>query len=265
MTPLAHKIVKELKLPLKRRTFHDQCGMLPRMSDVHCFELSKVYGMTEDLAQKLRQCPTSACQLAFLPAPRTWIEWKCNEGPNEGRYGVLLEKTDFGASFVVAGEALFSSGRVGEIRLRDDLLVPGYDVEFLPGDNLSLSGLKYIIGTIYAALALINTPRVIGRRQYAPHRGLDHDLRCAKKNIGKFPLHAWTEIKLEVAAPRDISSDPSVEHRYTGERALHFCRAYLRVRFGRVEIVSSYWAGNEALGVKQSRYVLTSPKEMEIA
>lgn len=108
---------------------------------------------------------------------------------------------------------------------------------------------------IYAALAVINSPRIIGRLQHMPNRGLERRL-TRSLGAGKFPLHAWTEITLHVTPPKDMMDDPSIEAHYTGQRALHFCRAHLRVRLGRLEIVRSHWRGDPALGIKQSRYVL---------
>ncbi|KTQ96970.1 hypothetical protein NS365_23330, partial [Aureimonas ureilytica] len=71
---------------------------------------------------------------------------------------------------------------------------------------------------------------------------------------GRFPLNAWTELQLRVASPRDLSRDASVEAHLTGQRPLHFCRAHLRVRLGRLEVVRSHWRGDASLGIKQTRY-----------
>lgn len=113
---------------------------------------------------------------------------------------------------------------------------------------------------LIAALAMINTPRIIGRRQYMPHAGLQRRLAAAKGMVGKFPLHAWTEIKLEVRPPEE-AGDAEHQTYLTGEKALHFCRAHLRVRLGKLEYVRSHWRGNPALGIKQSRYTLVPPRD----
>jgi hypothetical protein len=78
------------------------------------------------------------------------------------------------------------------------------------------------------------------------------------KLVGKFPLHAWTEIKLDVALPRDASNRQSVEAHYTGTVAYHWCRAHLRIRLGKLEIVKAHERGNPALGFKRSRYRLAN-------
>jgi hypothetical protein len=112
----------------------------------------------------------------------------------------------------------------------------------------------------YALLALINTPRVIGQRMHYPHQRLEREKLARLKLVGKFPLRAWTEIILKVAPPDDRSGEPSQEGHLTGERCLHFCRTYLRVRLGMLEYVDAHWRGNPALGMKQSRYRLELEK-----
>ncbi|QPF81665.1 hypothetical protein IC762_17725 [Bradyrhizobium genosp. L] len=104
-------------------------------------------------------------------------------------------------------------------------------------------------------LAMINTPRIIGRCQHMPHAGLARDLR-KRFGAGRFPLRAWTEIQLKVTPPEQ--GEGEAEAHLTGARALHFCRAHLRVRLGRLELVSSHWRGDPALGIKQSKYRLVS-------
>lgn len=256
MTPLAHALVKEMTLQLKRRTFIDRWGLLPEMSDIHCFELSEVSGLVENIANGISRNLQSTERLSFLPAPKTWMEWK----KGNIRYGILLKETELGANYVLAESSPFCSKRGGFIALRRPFIVK------YPGDALLIHdpGLSPVMASalalnILGALAVINTPRVVGRRQHMSHRGLERDLVRAKKTVGNFPLHAWTEIKLEVCDPRDASRDPSTEAHYTGMRALHFCRAHLRVRLGKLEIVRSHWRGDGSLGIKQSRYRLTAP------
>jgi hypothetical protein len=109
----------------------------------------------------------------------------------------------------------------------------------------------------YATLALINTPRVIGQKQHNPNERIERDKLKKMKLVGKFPLRAWTEIVLRVTTnPEDRSNELSQETHLTGERCLHYCRTYLRVRKGMLEYVEGHWRGNPALGMKRSRYRL---------
>lgn len=113
---------------------------------------------------------------------------------------------------------------------------------------------------LLGALACINTPRIIGRRTHLPHRGLERELLKRKAVIGKFPLHAWTEILLDVTPPEEAKGLPDYEARLTGEKALHFVRAHLRIRLGKLEFVSSHWRGSVTNGIKRSRYIMTDKK-----
>jgi hypothetical protein len=116
--------------------------------------------------------------------------------------------------------------------------------------------------TAYAGLSLINSPRIIGQRLHYPHGRAEREALKKAKMVGKFPLRAWTEIVLEVRVnPKDVSDEPSKEAHLTGERCLHYCRTYLRVRHGMLEYVEGHWRGDPSLGMKRSRYRLEPEKE----
>lgn len=267
MTPLAHSITKQLTLPVASRTFVDQCGLLKNMGDIHCFEVTDVFDMIADLAMQLGDTAEKMGALrlmatqTFLPAEKTWIEWKYDDG---SRDGVLVEMNGKNATCNWAhssGKYFASNKRHGFIILDGHVATlsirePWPVVRDIDGEDMSRK--RGWIFFIYAAIAIINTPKIVGRRQHMPHRGLERKLVSQRGLVGKFPLHAWTEIKLEVTAPRDASGDGSQEAHYTGERALHFCRAHLRVRLGKLEVVRAHWRGDPSLGIKQSRYRLTA-------
>lgn len=279
MTPLAMLITKQLTLPKKRRFFTDHCGLLPLMSDVHCFEVSEVFAAArtlvlgpaaeiEDLEDRGRYISDRIQKVSeytsFLPAPNTWIEWTNELG---GRTGVLLREDKGGFCQIRIAENIadrrdfHSSGGIYRMALGGgygDALRFQSTVTLDEQARLSLCSLLI---TLNGILAMINTPRIIGRRQHMPHRGLERKLVAASGIVGKFPLNAWTEIKLEVTAPKDASDSASVEAHYTGARALHFCRAHLRMRLGQLEIVRSHWRGDGSLGIKQSRYKLSSKNQ----
>lgn len=107
----------------------------------------------------------------------------------------------------------------------------------------------------YAMLALINSPGIIGQRGHYPFGYAERQILKKAKLIGNFPLRAWTEILLQVTPnPENRSNSASKEMHLTGERCLHYCRTYLRVRLGLLEYVEGHWRGNPALGIRQSRY-----------
>jgi hypothetical protein len=268
MTPLAQKIANELTLPKKDRRFIDDAGMLDVITDVHCFETTAVHSVAVALGSDFLKHPDHIGRLAFLPAPMTWIEFA---EPDGGRAAILLKEATknggepFAASVSYAAWVpelnKFGSYFAGILSLKGDIAERGrahmhWHID--PGEPDHKEATKLIT---YANLALINTPRVIGRRQHMPHAGLQRKIAHARGLVGKFPLHAWTEIKLEVTPPRLDRSATGEPHetRLTGAKALHFCRCHLRIRLGQLELVTAHWRGDPALGMKQSRYRLVMP------
>ena len=267
MTPLAQKIVRDMLLPRRKRQFDDAGKVLDLMSDVHCFEVSEVLECARDLMPfsdssqaTIRNFESAVRDTTFLSAPRTWIEYQL---PIGGRIGFLLVESGLGradlrtAVDVKAGFKSFptsisfdlSQGDGSQLRARLPVEIAG-DEKL---KNYSIVQLQEIA----ALLALINTPRIIGRRQHMPHAGLERELLRQREAIGKFPLNAYTEIKLHVMRPpEDLSDDPVTEAHLTGAKALHFCRAHMRWRLGRVEIVRGHWRGDPSLGTKRSRYTV---------
>jgi hypothetical protein len=245
MTPLAYRITKQLTLPAKVRTFNDNAGLLTRMDDVHCFEISEVVPLIDELAKHIRRGNIDD-RTSFLPAPKTWVEHRL-DGMS---LAFLLEETS-DKSVVAVSSAMsdkpdhFGSASNGRLILGASQQ-PHWRDEIAGALSAEL---------LLATLAVINTPRIINRTTHNPNRWLERRLLSMRGVIGKFPLHAWTEIKLQITAPTDSDGEDREAH-YTGDRALHFCRSHLRVRYGRVEIVRSHWRGDASLGIKQSRYKL---------
>ncbi len=265
MTPLAHKIALDSCLPRGQRVCAAATHAL--LDDTHFFECSEVVDAARDLAEEMLERGHLADRLAFLPAPRTWLEWRLPVG---GRAAVLLSASEDGShatctmvsdihgaveNFSNAGTILLGSGNaslacpvisvdeyVSEAALSDQAVAVAHRLE------------TTFTGIVYGLLAMINSPRVIGRRQHVPHAGLQRKIAAARGLPGKYPLHAWNEIVLKVQAPRDESGNPPRESWLSGSRALHFVRAHLRIRRGSLEHVQAHWRGNPALGMKKTRY-----------
>jgi hypothetical protein len=283
MTPLAQKILNELTLPKKDRTFDDKAGLLALMTDIHCFECSAILDLVFDLfggPEKLAAMEKASARYSFLPAPKTWIEF--DNPVNQARTGYLLiEDGDLITGYVVyQAPGHFWSvpfyfqiphircehpDWVAQIVPVGPQPIPTNDLHaralYLATYDRWRDGVQNAAMLVPAFLSFINTPRVIGRRQHMPHAGLQRKLAHARGLVGKFPLHAWTEIRLEVSPPRihrSATGEP-VEARLTGAKAQHFCRCHLRVRLGQLELVTAHWRGDPALGMKQSRYRLVMP------
>lgn len=233
MTPLAQAIAKQATLPPhKRKPLFDGKSVLDPaefISDIHCFECSEVFDLACDLVDT-HKMHAVAPDTIFVPAPRTWIEHR----DEDGRKGWLLTEHPLRYRIVMERE--------------DRFIVHEYKDFFKKWDEPT----HLMAGLIMAMLALVNTPHIIGRREYPPHKGL---VRLWQKRFAKkYPLHAWQEIKLSVSKPIEIDDDEPHSAQIGGRRALHFCRAHLRIRLGQLEFVHSHWRGDPALGTKLTRY-----------
>jgi hypothetical protein len=251
MTPLYHRLVKRLTLPVRDRApLADPYGLLDNLSDVHCFDCMAIGDLVDDLGlQEWKGGALLPQDLLFSPAPRFWLEW-----PFYKTRAAFFGDGPQARSLVIPGR----DGGFIAMRLWADGHAVEDDVECQIGDTLrelekepSASGRHYVrnfIIRIRAHLAIINSPRVVNRVEHHPHKSLAR--RVAHQ---AFKVHPWHEIKLEVFKPRDCGEDGG-EGWLTGRRALHFCRAFIRIRNGKLEHVRSHWRGDPSLGVRQASY-----------
>lgn len=277
MTPLALKTIKAVIAGSRNHLLLQMAGVVEFLPDMHCFECTQIAPLIDDLAKDIHDNARSGDasklhhvvgDLGFLPAPRTWIEW----AEDDGTVGFLLVEEQYTARVFHVftrkkkGDDKFVGAHCGALVMPIqgaplhvvDVFSFGWTDPY--GSPISESSHLYYMTKLFAALALINTPRVIGRRQHMPHRAIERELLKARNVTGKFPLNAWTEIRLEVRPPKEMEGMGQHEAHLTGQKALHFCRKHIRIRFGKVEIVSSHWRGDPALGIKQSRYTLVPPE-----
>lgn len=255
MTPLAHAIAGEMTKRLSDRRIEDAAGIARRIADFHFFDCAPVEAVISEMLPRVREIASGIA--FFLPAPSTWIEFAPAAG--RGRYAVILEEVasgDVHLNIASAGDggcvavigphnAVIWADEAQLVRVRPDL--PDAIKEFY----------AQLASRAVLALALINTPRIIGRRQHMPHAGLQRKIAAAKGMAGKFPLQGWTEIVLEVTPP--VIDGTEHEGRLSGGKALHFCRQHLRIRNGRLERVSAHWRGDPSLGLKRTRYTVVPP------
>jgi hypothetical protein len=271
MTPLAQRIVNQVTIPISKRTFRDPCNLTGRMSDVHCFEVTQVIEMVHEMvaaAGSLDSILRNMGALAFLPAPRTWLEWRDSE---VGREGVLLETNPDGSlarcTWACGGDRFFQSqdaehnfciGLKAEIPLM--LQLKKYHcARRLRGE--SLESMSLYTASLYALLAVINSPRTISQKRHKPHRGLQKSLI---KGLGaKFTLHEWNEIVLDVSLPTEVVPPIEGEAVLTGRRALHFVRSHIRLRDGKLSYVKAHWRGDASVGIKQARYRVAGPDGLQ--
>jgi hypothetical protein len=272
MTPLAHQIALERLTPVSSRKISDLCGAAERLEQFLFFDVSAVWDAAFDIAdahsdqawKNGKPNRVLVGELAFLPANKVWLE---TYGPDRSKFAVLLEKhprANF-CSVAYANNA-YKRNSLLEISKKNFLMpLAGSltDGRLAIADDLhgvvETAALAELTRALYVVLAMINTPRVIGRRQHMPHAGLQRKLAAAKGMVGKFPLQGWTELKLEVRPPK-IEGEREETAYLTGGKALHFCRAHLRIRRGKLERVTAHWRGDPSLGIKRTRYTVVPPK-----
>ena len=261
-------------------------GLLRHICEAHCFETTAVLDLARSLTlmgdpgersvltvdghdlpamgkKDEENFNTIAAQKTFLPAPVTWIEFQEQGLPRDGfllvddlyhdpegddgerQWITVLRCDEDGCNLA------FSFPKGGEPQ--QAVMHP-----LKPADEASMSGIRavhlYLFATIVISnLAIINTPRIVGRTTHLPHRGLQKRLGQTYRLPGRYPLQAWHEVLLQVRVPCERGPEDA-EGTLTGTRALHFCRSYLRIRRGQLEVVNWHWRGNPALGIRQTRY-----------
>lgn len=262
MTPLAARLAKQLIVRPKQRVgiWRDDgcCERLKNeLSDIHCFEVSACLPLLAEMKPLIADEKSDALfeDFSFLPAPRTWIEWR----RARGRVGVLLkdskqynDKYDVTAYWEEGGANIGYASKT-QADYWSETFAENHPLSSDPG---------YLIAGAKMFLLLINSPQIVGRTVHMPNAGLER--RMLGHFGGSFPLQAWTEILLQVNKPIDIDDGEEHEAHLTGKRALHFVRKHIRIRLGRMEYVRAHWRGDEQLGIKQSRYVV-KPKLQPLA
>lgn len=256
MTPLMHKIVKELTLPASKRSFVDMGNIIPELDDVHPFDCSDVLELAMDLGAECKTwaqfLETLQTEYLFLPAPKTWLEFRTTDGKRCGALFVQGENNQI-KNFYVCMDG--SDGIAGNFWSFPCDTMRSY-LDFCDKESLKCGVGRLMI--FLAMLVMINQPRIIGRKTHQPHKGLAKAIKNAKGHSIAHPFRAWTEITLDVSPTQDVSDEEGFETRLTGKKALHFCRAHLRLWMGKLIFVKSHWRGSPALGLKRSRYKLAA-------
>jgi hypothetical protein len=266
MTPLAAHLAKQLVIrPKHRHPYWNEHTKILRtlLTDIHCFECSDVMMLAADMCEDLRRDTDAITQafadFGFLPAPKTWLEV---QRPDGGRNACLLiehktDDTDITVYFF-NGTRAFS---VGGFSLNDAThihIVQRAENDFpaLLGQHRDIdnAGITAFIQIARVLLCMINTPQTIGRRSVKPNAALARKLTRGF-GVGKFPLHAFTEIQLRVTKPIEIDDGEPHEDYITGRRAYHFVKKYRKPSSGK--LVESHWKGDPAVGIKRTRYKVT--------
>lgn len=268
MTPLAYRIVKDMTLPIKKRTFREGDSMLSHFrKEFHCFEVSQINETAWQLLGPMMDCGLPSVEWSFLPDERTWIEWKPDDGQHNERVGAMLVRRGAWADvYGVSPRPPFGGRRIGQLALCEALREADpssrhlgtaiFKNVYVPrSTGMDLCG-RAVLWKLYPFLLLINTPRVIGRTTHDPHRGLAREIVTNRKTLGIFPLQAWTEITLTTETFDASDEDNPKSSWLSGAMPFHWTRAHKRRVHGVWTLISDYWSGDGSLGIKQSRYKL---------
>jgi hypothetical protein len=243
----------------------------PELAQIRCFDCTEVSEMAYALSDDMCRRDVVTSQVAFLPAPMTWIEWFIKGTTRRAGFMLqALEDEPAAAVYQVmtltpaelkprpdlvhmAGKtnlALFGLLWLGEDARPDGLRLPKQlvDIDFPDPNNGHIQ-------LIYALLAIINTPRLIGQSHHAPHKGLQRQLRQSGK-FGDAPLLQWTKVRLSVLDVTERRASGDASGVLTGQRALHFCRSFIRIRLGKLELVKAHMRGHAELGERRPVYVV---------
>lgn len=271
MTPLAQFLVRQAIKeigPEGLKNFGEASLITCR-----CFEVTQVGDLIADLMESPRFDPAVERVTSFLPAPVTWIERKLDWG----RHGCLLHSVNLvpgvsklfedigGVEGIAMTQWALQDGEVSvwpplALLFCDDgpLITPvTKDPFWNDASDEDVENHAAFGRSVLAALAIINTPRVIGRHEHRPHAGLQKDLNRLSLGAANRPVMSnWTEIRLHVTPPTE-----SGEHTapLTGQRARHYCRSFLRIRLGKLELVKPHWRGNADMGIRWGRYTVMKP------
>lgn len=268
MTPIAHALAMDLLQPAKKRRFAEAASIVRPFDDLHCFEMTAVDEAAQSLADAIISKKPSG-KLAFLPAPRTFIETGLPPGVAATntlgikRSGILLEIAEDGQSASMIPVVASPDGQIktsgDAFNLPLNQAADGTVLWNKENWHSTAVEASQAASLAYAYLAMINTPRVILRHQHQAHKGLARAARAASFQ----PPRPWQEIRLEVRPPdlEPRGQKDNAKDVLSGAKALHFVRCHLRFRLGSLELVSAHWRGDPAFGITQSRYAVVPPRK----
>ncbi|WP_257540605.1 hypothetical protein [Sphingobium sp. CFD-1] len=225
----------------QQHSIDDADAMLSRLREPHCFDLSAVMEFAEIVMKKT---PVDVLQTTlFPPAPQTWLEVR----GTHSRSAYFIDQQQDGSLdvFRFFDDTAFFVANYAQRETRNNLIG---EHEYVDDEEVVLTWLA-----ISVFLAIINTPKLVDRRSRHPHKALARELRQSSNS--RIQLRPWTEIRLDLN-PQEATGEGAA--RISGRKCLHFCRSHIRIQNGKLTIVRPHWRGDSALGVSQSRYVVTA-------
>ncbi len=227
---LADTLAEQLRVT----TNPDAAELLASMSEAARFVFDD---KTSALAVEAVMRPADVARAIPLPAALAWIELTI---PGE-RVGIL---------FRTEGEAMRQARCIVARKVGNEAALH-ISTALIDMDGGGFDGLASYVGDAFiGAIAMLATPALCDKRPV----NLDR-LNKSRARSGKPPLFSHDMMTIDLGRP----SERGVKHSGDGHtRPHHFCRAFLRFRLGRMEMVRPHWRGNAAIGVRAPNFRVTA-------
>lgn len=302
MTPLARRLKKnQLRYSdwASGVSFQNDVSssVLERIDDFHFFEATEVLPLIKkmvngpfedengDLQLSLQAMVWNGHLSAILPAPMTFIEQQWSDDIRfaflvvENEANGIIKNCQMADVYRFAGfnknptgmpsKYGFDFSHIGEIPLSVCSATPEERRKIVVNGDQVMARREHgwMLEMVYAALSLINSPKVVQLRQRPFHKGLLREVGRRQGWQAKKKLRAWSEIVLEPDAICYVDEDDEYENCEEDDVRLkkrrHFVRQHIRIKNHKVEIVRCHWRGDAAKGVVKSRYRLTPSQKAE--
>jgi hypothetical protein len=235
----------------------------PFPNDTKCFELTEAAGL---LLSLVRDAKTKgiAYAMSFLPAPLTWLEMDVGGGRLVAIYlRELKEQLLSELTYIEANDKYSKAVKFPPIQLLSDsdpdewaITATQYVIDNYQPPSSREDTLKNVYNMVlftYSALAVINSPRIVGRVDNQPMVKLSKDQ--GKRTGQPYRLLPWHRVQLNITPSARDGGDPA--RTLSGPRALHYCRQHLRIKRGKLEYVRGHFRGDAAVGISRSYYSVT--------
>ncbi len=212
----------------------DAQALLASMGDAARFVFDD---KTSQLAVEAVMRPADVAAAIPLPAPLAWLE-------------LTVAGERVGVLFQTEGEAMRQARC---IVARKAVNEPALHIStaLIDMDGGGFDGLASYIGDAFiGAIAMLATPALCTKRPVNLEK-----LNKSRARSGKPPLFSHDIMTIDLGRPSEAKA------KYSGDghtRPHHFCRAFLRFRLGKMEMVRPHWRGNAAVGVRAPNFRVTA-------
>ena len=250
MPPLALMIYRELCKPVAQRRLPVDDGWRAAFDEAHYFCVNGIKPLAHEMYEVGYENSSGvAKRWGWLPFPTVWLEWV----DGKSRVAILIRASKQGDPFSVLGQLWLVGNADGGFNVkRHDYVNCGCVLELPKGvDHSMWEAEKYLTAVIRSSFQYINKPQNVGLTVRQPHAGLARKLAKAHGMVGKFPLRAWTEVRLD-GRTRDHGGKV-IEGGHSLRRCQHWVRTHIRPSTG--ALIMAHVRGDPSLGMKRSRYV----------